>query len=279
MINKDSLLQYLLPHHFVSWCVGIFVTRRWTWLKNWQINKFMRTYNVTLAEAEKEHVANYATFNEFFIRKLKPECRPIDSSINTLISPADGIIGQVGQTHQGQMIQAKGHHYQLQDLVGHDLAMNFIDGHFVNIYLSPADYHRVHMPYTGQITATRYVPGKLFSVNPQTTAAIPHVFTRNERLICSIETEFGPLLLVMIGAMLVNGIVTKWAGKITPVKQDQSIKLETKSVIYDKGEEIAYFEFGSTVILILPKQRINWSEYCKNDTKVKMGSAIGKYRE
>src|SRR3989338_7813535 len=143
MINKDILLQHLLPHHFVSWCVGIFVTRRWTWLKNWQINKFMRTYNVTLAEAEKEHVADYATFNEFFIRKLKPERRPIDSSIDTLVSPADGIIGQIGQIHDEQMIQAKEHHYQLQDLVGNDLATGFSDGHFINIYLSPADYHRV----------------------------------------------------------------------------------------------------------------------------------------
>ena len=275
MINKNLLLQYLLPHHFVSWCAGLFVTRRWKWLKNWQISQFMRVYKVSLAEAEKEHIADYATFNEFFIRALKPELRPIDLSIHSLVSPADGVIGQIGKIDHEKIIQAKGHDYKLQDLVGADLAKDFIDGQFITIYLSPSDYHRVHMPYTGKIITTRYIPGKLFSVNPKTTAAIPQVFTRNERLICSIETELGPMLLVMIGAMLVNGIVTKWAGKITPIAQNQSISLDTQHIIYNKGEEIAYFEFGSTVILITPKNDFRWLETCKNDLKINMGMAIG----
>ena len=159
----------------------------------------------------------------------------------------------------------------MQDLVGHDWATYFMDGQFINIYLAPSDYHRVHMPCTGKIISTRYIPGRLFSVNPKTTAAIPAVFTRNERLVCAIETEFGSVLLVMIGAMLVNGIVTKWAGKITPFKQQQSSLL---TVPYRKGEEIAYFEFGSTVILILPKHRVNCLEHCKDKQKINMGEAI-----
>lgn len=274
MMNKDILFQYLLPHHLVSRCMGWFVTRRWEWLKNWQITTFMRTYKVGLCEAEKQNIADYATFNEFFTRTLKPGIRPIDASTDTLVSPADGMIGQIGRLNGGAMIQAKGQDYELEGLVGSDLALDFIDGHFITIYLSPSDYHRVHMPCTGRISKTRYIPGKLFSVNPQTTAAIPQVFARNERLVCVIETEFGPVLLVMVGAMLVNGIVTRWAGKITPFQQNQSINLDKENVSYSKGEEMAYFEFGSTVILILPKKAIHFLEHCKESSKINMGEAI-----
>jgi phosphatidylserine decarboxylase len=275
MINKNLLLQYLLPHHLVSWCTGIFVTRRWGWLKNWQIKTFIQKYPINLKEAEKENIADYATFNEFFTRKLKPQSRPIDHAHSILISPVDGTIGQMGKIHDQTMIQAKGHTYQLQDLVGKDLASDFVDGQFINIYLSPSDYHRVHMPYTGQISETRYIPGKLFSVNPETTRAIPNVFARNERLICKIETAFGPLLLLMVGAMLVNGIVTNWAGKITGRKPHST----AMNVTYDKGQEIAYFEFGSTVILILPKNRIHWIEKNPDNMNIIMGTAIAKYSE
>lgn len=284
MIKKNVLMQYLLPHHLSSWCIGLFVTRPWPWLKNWQIKKFMRTYAVSLKEAEKENVDDYLTFNEFFTRKLKPELRPINQAENILTSPVDGVIGQVGQIHRQEMIQAKGHTYQLQELVGEDLAKDFIDGEFINIYLSPSDYHRIHMPYTGQITATRYIPGKLFSVNPKTTSTIPKVFARNERLVCKIETVCGPLLLVMIGAMLVNGIVTKWAGKITrnpwaPLSTNATrlINMEKQAITYNKGEEIAYFEFGSTVILILPKNSVHWLENCKTNDKLKMGASIAAF--
>lgn len=268
-MNKKLLLQHLLPHHFLSWCCGIFVTRRWKRLKNWQINTFLRKYPVDLRSAEKETVTEYATFNDFFTRTLKTHARPIDKNPRHLVSPADGSIVQLGKIEQGALIQAKGQTFQLDSLVGSENATPFLNGNFINIYLSPTDYHRVHMPFDGKIVETAYFPGKLFSVNPNTTIGIPNLFPRNERLVCVIETSVGKMLLVMVGAMLVNGIVTNWAGKVTPFKQKEQKPL---SISYQKGDEIAHFQFGSTVILILPEACSEWTENCKKSSHILMGA-------
>lgn len=274
MIKKNVLTQYLLPHHFISWCLGQFVTQKFRPLVNWQINKFIRTYGVNIHDAEKTNVSDYKTFNEFFTRRLRPELRPIDTQPDSIISPADGFISEFGNINKQTLIQAKGLNYTTSALLASSkLADTFYDGQFMTIYLSPKDYHRVHMPFTGKLIQTTYVPGRLFSVNPKTTAMIPNIFTRNERLICLFETRFGPMAVILVGAMLVNGIYTHWAGKVTPFRK-LTTQLFEKNKIINKGAEIGYFEFGSTVIVLLPKDSGNWIKNERNGQFIKMGQVI-----
>ena len=211
-------LQYLIPQHLLSRLVGTLAASEIRWIKNPFINWFRQRYGVDMSEAADSEPTNYPSFNAFFTRALKPGSRPIDASPNAIISPADGAISQLGTITGDRIFQAKGQNYTTTELLGGDdkMAALFADGLFATVYLSPRDYHRVHMPVAGKLLRTIYVPGDLFSVNQATAAHVPSLFARNERLVCLFETDFGPMALVLVGAMIVAGIETVWAGQIAP---------------------------------------------------------------
>lgn len=211
-----------------------------------------------MSEACDQNLDAYSSFNDFFTRALKPNARPIVDDANALISPADGTISQCGDITQGQLIQAKGLNYLVSDLVGDEtIALQFLDRKFITTYLSPKDYHRVHMPLSGTLLQSHYIPGKLFSVNGVTASTVPGLFARNERLVCLFESQHGPFVLIMVGAMMVAGIESVWQGSYTPGKSvvcNHRNDHDNSSLRFDKGAEIGRFKFGSTVILLLPKR-------------------------
>ena len=271
-------LQYLLPQHLLSRMVGKLAA--WhapKWLKNSLIRWFIRKHQIDLNIAVKTEINAYPSFNAFFTRQLKPQQRTIDPN-NVIISPADGCISQIGKLTATKILQAKKKYYSIgQLLAGNDvLTATFQNGCFATIYLSPRDYHRVHMPYTGKLIQSIYVPGKLFSVNPVTVAHIDDVFARNERLINIFETDNGPMAVILVGAMLVAGIHTTWQGKITP---NHNTQLQTwcyanKNITLQKGEELGYFNFGSTVILLFPENKVEWCSSFATPRSIKVGEAI-----
>ena len=232
-------------------------------------------------EAREQNLRAYESFNDFFTRALKPEARPIATDINALISPADGAVSQCGSMTQGRLIQAKGHTYLVTDLVGDAvLSAQFENGTFITTYLSPKDYHRVHMPVAGTLIQSRYIPGKLFSVNEVTARRIPGLFARNERLVCWFESDHGRFALIMVGAMMVAGIETVWQGTYSPRNANQynyGGKLDERSKIeppqFAKGEEIGRFKFGSTVILLLPDQ-VQLAAAIEPGSKVQVGEVV-----
>ena len=275
-----TLLQYLLPHHFLSRTIGLLTNNRTPWLKNWMIKKFIQVYGVDMQTALQPDPLQYADFNSFFTRVLKPGVRPIKSDANTIICPVDGCISQFGHIDNGQLIQAKGIKYSLHQLLGgsDERAQPFQQGQFMTIYLAPKDYHRVHMPIAGQLKETVYVPGRLFSVNPCTTEAVPGLFARNERLVAIFETTLGKVAVIMVGAMLVASINTVWSGMITPsarrvidVKDYSAVSLHL-----NRAAEMGYFQLGSTVILLFEPGRMQWSECLANNQAVQLGQPLGK---
>ena len=230
--------------------------------------------------AVNENATSYKTFNQFFTRALKPEVRPIAPDVNSIVSPVDGTISQIGPINDDAIVQAKGHHYSLAQLLGdhNEWCDIFKDGLFTTIYLSPRDYHRIHMPCSGTLKQMTYIPGKLFSVSPLTTRVIPGVFARNERVLCFFETEFGPLALIMVGAMIVGGMETVWHGNITPPHRDRINHwhyTESSPVTpFNKGDEMGRFNIGSTVILLFGKNRIEWNNQLDAEMSVTMGEKI-----
>lgn len=268
-----SLVQYPLPHHLLSRLVGRFAECRQPWLKNRLIRAFIKRFSVDMSEALEPEPTAYATFNDFFTRALKADARPIDSG---LVSPADGTLSEFGAIEAGQLIQAKGHSFSAMQLFGGDAeaAKRYLGGSFATVYLSPRDYHRVHMPLAGTLTEMVYVPGRLFSVNAATTQHVPNLFARNERLVCHFDTEHGPMALVLVGAMIVAAIETVWAGQVTPlsgevqrVRFDQPVRLE-------KGEEMGRFKLGSTVVMAFANPvAFSNSEHHRT---VRMGEGLGK---
>jgi phosphatidylserine decarboxylase len=283
MLNKSFtvVLQYLLPQHALSRLAGWLATRRWLWLKNWEIHYFINRYNVDLAAALSDNIADYPDFNSFFTRKLKANQRPIAKETNALVCPADGCISQIGLIQENLLFQAKGFHFRLQDLLGGNatLADEFYNGSFATIYLAPKDYHRVHMPLAGTLRKTSYIPGKLFSVNQKTVTGVPNLFAHNERLVCIFDTEIGPMAVVLVGAMLVGNIKTVWdtkassPGKIChksyPVSGTDSVSLE-------RGAELGYFQMGSTVIILLPRAKTRWNASLQKNTPTLMGESFGE---
>ena len=227
-------------------------------VKQWLIDRAISHYQIDLSEAAETDATQYKTFNAFFTRALKPGARPIGDTPQRLCSPADGVVSQCGVIQQGRLLQAKGHHFHLTELLGGetDHAQRFKNGNFATIYLSPRDYHRVHMPYDGVLTDMVHVPGRLFSVNQATTQHIPNLFARNERVVAFFDTDFGPMAVILVGAMLVASIEMTEGGIITPPTQHTvqhwhyDKKLEKT---YKKGQELGRFHFGSTVIVITPK--------------------------
>jgi phosphatidylserine decarboxylase len=275
------LLQLILPKHLLSRLVAKLGDTRISWLKNLLINLAIDAFNIDIDEAISSDPDDYASFNDFFMRELKEGAREIDSDALNIISPADGLVSECGKIEKDLLIQAKGKYFDLKSLLGGDqaLAENFLDGHFATIYLSPRDYHRVHMACDGKLSKSIYVPGELFSVNQITATHIRALFARNERLVNVFDSKNGLSVSIMVGAMLVAGIETVWGGQVVPPKSAISTYESGKpeKVSLKRGEEMGRFKFGSTVILLFPKDTIEWNEDFLAGKIVKMGEAIGSY--
>lgn len=244
------------------------------------IKTVIRHFGVNMKEALKPKPEAYPTFNHFFTRKLKPGVRPIDDEKGAVVSPADGAVSQVGKIDGAKVFQAKGKTFSVVDLLGGSVerAKPFVDGDFATIYLSPKDYHRLHMPLAGKLKEMVHVPGRLFSVNAATTRSVSGLFARNERVVAIFDTEAGPMVLVLVGAIFVSSIETVWHGVVTPPSAPnvQSWHYDKKPVILQKGEEMGRFNMGSTIIVLFGKGKVSWEDALRKDTKVKVGRGIGK---
>ena len=247
--------QYLLPKLALTRLAGRFASSQSGGLTTAVISWFVRRYNVNMAEAAEPDVAAYATFNDFFTRPLKPGARPLDAA--DWVCPVDGAISQLGPISGDQVFQAKGHSYSTTALVGGDaaLASQFQDGQFATIYLSPRDYHRIHMPCAGSLTRMVYVPGELFSVNPATARGVPGLFARNERVVCVFDTAFGPMVLVLVGATIVGSMATVWHGMVNPPRLPdvRTWTYEDDRISLGQGAEMGRFMLGSTVVMLWPQ--------------------------
>lgn len=270
------LPQYLVPQHLLSSAIHWLTTRRWHWLKNTMIKAFCKLYDIDLTEAKLSNPEDYPSFNAFFTRALKPEARPISDA--PLISPADGVISQAQNIQDNTLVQAKCHNYTLEALLGGNTsyARQFYAGASCVIYLSPRDYHRIHMPCDGKVTAMTYVPGDLFAVNPTTVEHVDQLFARNERLIIHIETAQGPMALIMVGAIFVGSMETVWAGKVTPPYQPTLFHEDYSEQphVFAKGEEIGRFNMGSTVILLTPETGFAEIAALPAPSQIKMGEPL-----
>jgi phosphatidylserine decarboxylase len=273
------LLQYLVPQHLLSRLVGWIASSELPWIKRPFIRWFAQRYNVDMGEAADPELENYPSFNAFFTRALRPGARPIDPTPGALICPADGAVSQAGRIEQGRIFQAKGQWFSTLELVGGDaaLAAAFDDGQFATIYLSPRDYHRVHMPFAGTLLRTIYIPGDLFSVNQTTAENVPRLFARNERLVCIFDTEYGPAALILVGAMIVAGIATVWAGQVAPpLRQIATTRYDrVETVALAKGAEMGRFMLGSTAILLFGKDAVRFTAAMRAGHSVRMGELIG----
>ncbi|MEH6548728.1 MAG: archaetidylserine decarboxylase [Pseudomonadales bacterium] len=274
------VLQYLIPQHLLSRAAGWLANTEIPWIKNPFIEFFIRQYSVNMSEAADPEARNYPNFNAFFTRALRDDARTVAEDTKAIASPADGSISQLGRIENGRIFQAKGQSYTVQELLGGDnaLAEQFIDGCFSTIYLSPKDYHRVHMPVSGTLQQMIYVPGDLFSVNKATAENVPRLFARNERLVAIFETAAGPMAMVLVGAMIVAAIETVWAGQVTPTPKTVNTTRynEAVTIALNKGEEMGRFKLGSTVVLLFPKDRVKWDEALAAGSPLMMGQEIAQ---
>ena len=277
----DSLfifIQHVVPQHLLSRMMGALAELRYPlWLKNWVITRFVAHFQVDMNEAAEPDIQAYAHFNAFFTRALKEGARPCAEA--TVVCPADGAISQLGEIEGGRIFQAKGQHFSTIELLGGDVdrAIAFKDGDFATIYLSPRDYHRVHMPVTGTLTATCYIPGKLFSVNGTTAENVDRLFARNERLVCYFDTEVGPMAMILVGAMIVAGIETVWSGQVAPPPAAPDLRDYTvlpEPIRLEQGEEMGRFKLGSTVILLFAEDAIKWQDSYQAGTVTRLGEAL-----
>jgi phosphatidylserine decarboxylase len=271
------VLQYVLPHRLLSRLA--YALARWRWLpfKRAMIDTVVRRFNVNLREAENPDPDSYPHFNAFFTRALKAGARQADSNPFAILSPADGKISQAGHIESGRIVQAKGQWFSASELLGSDSAAAvYADGDFVNIYLSPRDYHRVHMPMTGTLRETLHIPGRLFSVAPWAVRAIPRLFARNERLVCHFDTDHGPLCVVMVGAMLVSGVQTVWGGEEIPpyASRPRARDWRGKGITLARFAEMARFNYGSTVIMLWPANTVAL-DTLGSDQALQVGERIG----
>lgn len=281
---KDKLfiaLQYIVPHHLFSRFVGLVAESRWAPIKNTFIRHFAKQFQVNMAEAKIEDLSAFENFNDFFTRELKDNARPITTEENAIAQPADGAISQLGPIKDGSIFQAKGQSFSLVDLLGGDSqrALPFMNGDFSTIYLSPKDYHRLHMPLKGTLREMIYVPGKLFSVNPTTAQNVPSLFSRNERVVAIFDTEAGPMAMVLVGAMIVASIETVWAGLVTPPKRELKTvdysEASRQPIVLEKGQEMGRFKLGSTVVLCFGPDVMKWAEEYKEGSPTRMGETLG----
>jgi phosphatidylserine decarboxylase len=276
-----AALQKVLPQHTLSRLVGKLAECKIPAIKNRLISTFVKHYGVNLSEALFDNPEDFKHFNDFFTRELKEGARNIVVDAKALACPADGAISEIGNIEAGSLLQAKGQRYSLLSLLGNDadLAERFMGGKFATIYLSPKDYHRVHMPVEGVLQSTTYVPGKLFSVNQATANQVPGLFARNERLICHFSSDRGDFVVILVGAMIVAGIETVWAGEVAPVKARlKTTSYQQQEIIrLAKGDEMGRFKLGSTAILLFPKDTIEWRNDLCNGSATMMGEKIGHF--
>ena len=275
-----AFLQYLLPKHWLTAVVYRLARVRVPAVKNLLIRGFLKLFDVELDEVKGRVPQDFRTFNEFFIRELKDGARPVDPKSTAIVSPADGTLSQAGTLRGNRILQAKGIDYTLEDLLAADVdtAAEFNGGAFATIYLAPYNYHRVHAPVDGELVAAHYVPGDLFSVNSKTAAHVPGLFSRNERLNLHFRTAFGPMVVVLVGALNVGSISTPWSGEIRPRKSGvvERIDVTTAPQQVRKGDLLGWFNMGSTVIVLLPPDSCTWSDDLEAGAKTVMGEAIGE---
>jgi phosphatidylserine decarboxylase len=275
-----TALQYILPHKTLSRIAYKLARIRYRPLKNWMIIQFVETFQVNLDEAISPNPDDYEHFNAFFTRALKPGVRPISPGQYDLVSPVDGRISQLGPIRQGRIIQAKGFDFTVAELLAGDpaTAAAYDGGQFITIYLSPRDYHRIHMPLDGQPLESVHVPGRLFSVADWTTQSIPRLFARNERLVCYFDTPAGKMPLVMVGAMLVSSMETVFHGEVTPpYAKKVTVLAPDPATGLQKGQEMGRFNYGSTVILLFPKGSMAFLPELQAGDGLKMGQKIGHW--
>jgi phosphatidylserine decarboxylase len=272
-------LQHWVPQHGLSRFVGGIANSNNSLIKNTFIKWFIKRYKVDMSIAAEENPRAYASFNDFFTRALKPGIRPICGEPPAIVCPADGAISQLGKIVNGRIFQAKGQDYSTEELLGGDsaLAQEFADGDFATVYLSPKDYHRVHMPYGGKLRSMISIPGDLFSVNTVTAENVPRLFSRNERVAAIFDTDIGPMAVVLVGAMIVAGIETVWDGQIAPMGSGEA---ETslypyQNITLEKGAEMGRFKLGSTAVILFAKDKITWEPQFAAGTNTRVGVKFG----
>ena len=275
-------LQRLLPKYLLTALVNRVARIRTVTIKDFLIRRFVGIYKINLEELQHPVPAGYPTFNDFFIRELAPSAREIDDAVSSVVSPVDGTVSAACRIDRDRIFQAKGLDYTLIDLLASDIddAEEYVGGSFATIYLAPYNYHRVHAPVSGRLVAAHYVPGALFSVNEATVGNLPGLFSRNERLVCHLETEYGNMVLTFVGALNVGTINTRWTGDIRPrkhgvVENIDMRKIETAAE-FSKGETIGWFNMGSTVILLAPAGGVDNLAELEAGQTLKMGQRIGQ---
>lgn len=271
--------QYIMPQLYLTQLAGWFAQQKWGAVTHFVIKAFAKKYNVDMSEAKKENFSDYESFNQFFIRELKDDARKINENPTALCLPADGRVSQIGHIDDERLLQAKGHFFSLSDLLAGDeeLVNTFKNGEFATIYLSPRDYHRVHMPCDASLRKMIYVPGDLFSVNPFLAEHVPNLFARNERVICVFDTAFGPMVQILVGATITASMSTVWAGVINPPRTGE-VKVWTyqgdSAIKLTKGQEMGAFQLGSTVINLFPANSVTLAEHLEVDIPVRMGEIL-----
>lgn len=277
-----ALFQRVLPTRSLSSLVHVLTQIRHERFKNLLIRLFMKGFVIDLSEAEHENIEDYASFNAFFTRALKPGARPLPDDPQAFVSPVDGTVSQFGTIENGRLIQAKGHEYSLDALLAGDQVSidAFQGGSFCTIYLAPYNYHRIHMPIAGHLERWSYVPGRLFSVNAATARALPGLFARNERVNTVFDTEAGTVGLVMVGALFVGSMETVWAGQISPPHERGAPQhyQHGAAVKLDRGDEMGRFNMGSTVILLAPPGAVTWQDDLHSGQTVRQGQTLGRWQ-
>lgn len=267
--------QYLMPQHFLSWFYGLCGNCAVPWLKNLGIQYLIKRYKIDMSQAENPDPKTYRTFNAFFTRKLRAGARPLPADPKKIVSPVDGFIAQVSPIEKKTLLQAKGFTYSLDALLGCQTDSGaFNGGQAISLYLSPQHYHRVHMPYPGTLKKMRYIPGKLFSVCPASFENIPNLYTRNERVVCFFETACGPMVVVFIGALLVGSMATQWHGVVNTDRHQPQTWDYPDNPTFDRGDELGYFQMGSSVIVLFGKDQINWGPGLTPGSELLYGQAL-----
>ena len=276
-MSPAIFMQYVLPHRLLSHLARLLAYSRFKPWKSWLIRLAVKQFDINVAEAADPDLDHYPSFNAFFTRALVPGARQPDPDPTSLLMPADGRMSQSGRIEAGRVFQAKGQSFTAAELLGDDsAALPFADGCFANIYLSPRDYHRVHMPWTGTLTETLHVPGRLFSVAPWAVREIPRLFARNERLVCHFDTDHGPMCVVMVGALLVSGVETVWNGVNIPAygSQPRRQDFRGRGIRLERFAEMARFNYGSTVIVLLPARGIRIDPIA-SESPTRLGRRMG----
>ena len=280
-MSPAVLLQYLLPHRALSRLVYWATRWRARWWKNLLIRKIVKSYVVDMSEAAEPDCTAYPNFNAFFTRALKPGARSIDPDARAVAMPADGCISQLGSIREGRIFQAKGQDYSAAELLADaERAAIYRDGSFATIYLSPRDYHRMHMPLSGTLVETVHVPGRLFSVAPFAVDAVPRLFARNERLVCHFDSEHGPFAVVLVGAMLVSSVETVWRGLEIPPYSNRIVtrNYQGRGIQLERDVELGRFNMGSTVIVLFPAASVLLDPDLKAAQSVRLGQRLGLRR-